>query len=110
MLQHISHRSPAELRALRERLNLVDPTDRGHLDSTKGAPRLPTLAGARIALLENRKPNARELLDTLAGLLIERGQAGAADVRSKFIYSRPAAADIVDELVQYDAVVTAIGD
>ncbi len=98
------------LDALITQLGLVDPTDPGRLDSKRPAPRLSALAGARIALLENRKPNAQQLLEQLASLLIDRGKVTSADVRSKFIYSRPAATEIVDELAQYDAVVTAIGD
>jgi len=102
--------SPSDLDALIARLGLVDPTDPSRADSKAPAPRLQALAGARIALLENRKPNAKHLLDELAHLLVDRGGAAFADVRSKFIYSRPAATDIVDELAEYDAVVTAIGD
>jgi hypothetical protein len=100
----------ADLDALIAHLGLVDPTDAAPTDAKTLAPRLGSLAGARVALLENRKPNARELLCEIGVLLSERGGAVTSEVRSKFIYSRPAAPDIVDELAQYDAVVTAIGD
>jgi hypothetical protein len=103
-------RSPADLDALVARLDLVDPTDPGKTGAKLAAARLESLDGKRIALLENRKPNAAELLEALGALLVDRGGAAAADSRSKFIYSRPAAPDIVGELTEYDAVVTAIGD
>jgi hypothetical protein len=102
--------SAAELNALVARLGLVDPTDPGAITAKRPAARLKALAGKRIALLENRKPNAAELLQALGALLVDRGGAAVADSRSKFIYSRPAAPDIMDELSEYDAVVTAIGD
>jgi hypothetical protein len=109
-MTNIASLHPAELDELIARLGLVDPTDSSPSDVRALAPRLRSLAGARIALLENRKPNARELLQEIGQLLSERGGAATAEVRSKFIYSRPASPDIVDELAQYDAVVTAIGD
>lgn len=99
----------ADLDALVKRLDLVDPTDptpRGHA----AAPRLATLAGARIGLLDNRKPNAALLLSALGELLREHYALVAVEPRSKFIYSRPAAPEIIDELAGCDAVITAIGD
>jgi hypothetical protein len=102
--------SPASVDALIADLDLVDPSDPRRIDDKRPAPRLHSLTGTRVALLENRKPNARELLEELGRLLVERGGVNAANVHSKFIYSRPAAAEIVDELAGYDAVVTAIGD
>lgn len=103
-------RTSDNLDALTARLDLVDPTDRGRAAARRAAPRLKALTGARIALLENRKPNARELLQELSGLLIDRAGVAAADVRSKFIYSRPAATDVIEDLAHYDGLVTAIGD
>jgi hypothetical protein len=101
--------SKPDLDALVKRLDLVDPTDpavRAHAP----APRLATLAGVRIGLLDNRKPNAALLLAELGALLHERFELEAVEPRSKFIYSRPAAPEIVDELAGCDAVITAIGD
>lgn len=101
--------SPAELDALVARLGLVDPTD-PTMRQSRRAPRLGTLAGARIGLLDNRKPNAALLLSELGALLSERFGLAATEPRSKFIYSRPAAPEIVEALARCDAVITAIGD
>jgi hypothetical protein len=91
-------------------LGLVDPTDPGASRARDSAPRLHDLRGARIALLDNRKPNAAALLAELGSLLLDRDGASEIEPISKFIYSRPAAAEIVDRLAGFDAVVTAIGD
>ena len=109
-MTNVASLSAAGLDELVARLNLVDPTASGGVKGKTVAPRLPSLSGARIAFLENRKPNARELLQEIAQLLSERAGVAAAEVQSKFIYSRPAAADIVDTLAGYDGLVTAIGD
>src|SRR5947209_1541105 len=98
-----------DLDALVKQLGLLDPTDQATRQSRR-APRLATLAGKRIGLLDNRKPNAALLLQELGALLVEQyGLAGTAPV-SKFIYSRPAASNLIDELAQCDALITAIGD
>jgi hypothetical protein len=109
-MSNVFELSPSSVDALIADLDLVDPTDPGRIDDKRPAPRLHSLIGARVALLENRKPKARELLEELGRLLVERGGVSAANLHSKFIYSRPAAVEIVDELAGYDAVVTAIGD
>ena len=100
----------SELDALVRRLDLVDPTDPSVTRILRPAPRLPTLADKRVGLLDNRKPNAAELLAALADLLRARSGIAEAAPRSKFIYSRPAAPDLIDELAGCDAVITAIGD
>ncbi|GIX49511.1 MAG: hypothetical protein KatS3mg131_3722 [Candidatus Tectimicrobiota bacterium] len=61
--------------------------------------------------LDNRKPNADKLLARIRDVL--QAQYGLADAlwRSKFIYSRPAAPELLEELAQHcQCVITAIGD
>jgi hypothetical protein len=90
-------------------LDLVDPTDATGAELSH-APRLSGLAGSRIGLLDNRKPNAALLLAELGGMLEARFGASATEAHSKFIYSRPAAPELIDALAGCDAVITAIGD
>ena len=101
--------STADLNDLVAHLGLVDPTDTT-TRRARSAPRLTALAGRRIGLLDNRKPNAALLLAELARLLDARFGLSEVASRAKFIYSRPAAPDVIDELAGYDAVITAIGD
>jgi len=108
-MQDLGSRSAADLDALVDRLGLVDPTDPRTARSSN-ASGLSSLRGARVALLDNRKPNAALLLAEIGELLRSRYALAAAEPRTKFIYSRPAAEDLVAELAGFDAVVTAIGD
>jgi hypothetical protein len=108
-MQSLATRSAAELDELVRQLDLVDPTDPNTARSAN-AFGLQALAGARVGLLDNRKPNAALLLSEVGDLLRTRYQLAAAEPRTKFIYSRPAAADLVAELSAFDAVITAIGD
>jgi hypothetical protein len=100
---------PAEIDALIARLGLVDPTD-ATIKDHHAAARLSTLRGATVGLLDNRKPNALLLLAEIGELLQARHGVARILPRSKFIYSRPASPEIIDELAGCDAVVTAIGD
>ena len=94
---------------LRE-LGLVDPTHRPE-PVRRRAPRLESLKGRRGALLDNRKGNADRLLQAIGELLVERYDVGEVDAVRKFIYSRRADPQVIDDLVRdYDFVVTAVGD
>jgi hypothetical protein len=94
------------------RLGLLDPTS-GPLSSKAKAPvpRIETLKGKRIGLLDNSKTNAAQLLAGIGRILVERHGAAELIPRTKLIYSRVAPQDLLDELsVRCDAVLTAIGD
>ena len=74
---------------------IVAPVDPEAVSRWRAAPRLPSLYGKVGGFLGNRKDNA-------APLLLEV---------DKFIYSRPAATEIIDQLSdRCDFVVTAIAD
>lgn len=75
------------------------------------APRLATLAGKRIALLDNAKVNAGTILAALAKRLQVRH--GAADVRAwKKRHAGETGAPLIPHLLEWkpDLVLTAIGD
>ena len=92
-------------------LGLVDPTDRPAPPELRAAAPLETLDGRCGGFLDNRKGNADVILDAIRQRLAEDyGMSGAA-VRAKWVFSAPAAAEIIDELAaQCDFVVTAVGD
>ena len=75
------------------------------------APRLESLAGVRLGILDNTKWNASKLLrETVTQL---RGDATLAEVRhyAKESFSRTANPELLDRIArETDAVITAIGD
>ena len=89
-------------------LTPIDP----ELDSKwRPAARLSGLQGKVGGFLGNRKDNADSLLLNIKELLEKRFELSGTVVIDKFIYSRPAADDIVDALAaRCDFVVTAIAD
>ncbi len=90
---------------------LVDPTTQPVAASFGGAPRLSSLAGARIGLIDDSKRNADVLLEELAEALRTRYEIGEVRWHRKPSASRPADPAAMQELAQQcDAVVIAVGD
>jgi hypothetical protein len=76
---------------------------------TLAAP-LPVLAGAKVAVLDNGKPNARLLLQTIAQRLGARTGAQVALVTAKATAATPAEPEIIQELRAADLVLTGSAD
>src|SRR5688500_10742503 len=92
-------------------LGFVDPTDTRDDSLQTAAPRLRTLRNLRAGLLDNRKGNAGPLLHRIGELLVERYGVKETYAVNKFVYSRPASAEILQDLVsRCDFVITAVGD
>lgn len=95
---------------LRKRDILV-PIDPDATKRWQRAPRLSSLHGKVGGFLGNKKDNATLILTDLKELLDKRFELEDAIVLEKYIYSRPAAPDIVDTLAgRCDFVVTATAD
>lgn len=93
-----------------KQLDLVSPVDDRVADPIDLAPRIASLEGSRIGLLDNRKGNANLLLQRIGELLASRG-ATVTTTAEKRIFSRPATEQQLSELASAtEAVVTAIGD
>ena len=74
-------------------------------------PRLPTLAGARVGLIDDSKRNADVLLEELAETLRNRYEIREVRWLRKPSASRPADPQELQELVaNVDTVIIAIGD
>jgi hypothetical protein len=88
---------------------LLDPTSERVTTTRPRAPRLPSLAGRRVGLLDIRKPRGDVFLDRLAERLAERG---AAVVRfTKPTFTKPAPLDLRQSIGQQcDAVIEALAD
>ena len=93
-------------------MGLMVPIDPEAANRWRPAPRLDTLHGKVGGFLGNRKANASLLLQNVRELLDRDLELGGDSMAvDKYVYSRPAAEDIIDTLaVRCDFVVTAIAD
>ena len=100
--------------ALQDRLSQLDLLTAVDPESNtrwRAAPRLLDLNGKVGGFLGNRKHNADQLLRDIREMLEKRYELGDTLTVDKFVYSRPAAEEIVDTLAERcDFVVTAIAD
>jgi hypothetical protein len=74
------------------------------------SPRLASLKGARIAVLNNGKPNAAHVVGQLGRYLACRYGAQEPVGAEKPNSSRPFAAEVLDEFRNFDAAIVGIGD
>jgi hypothetical protein len=90
-------------------MNVLSPSGSAETTVKRLAKRRASLAGCRIGVLDNSKPNADALLGRLAELLVERAGARRIQRWSKPGASRPAAN--LDEVVAAsDVVLTGSAD
>ena len=105
---------PAPSQGLEARLRELDirsPVDPESHARWRAAPRLSSLKGKVGGFLGNKKANAEVLLGDLRVLMVQRFGLRDGIAVDKFIYSRPAADDIIESLAgRCDFVVTAIAD
>ncbi len=88
---------------------LLDPTAEREVAEIAALPRLNTLAGKAIGLLNITKANSSEFLDRLQACLETRG----ATVKryAKATFTRPAATSLLQDIAQEtDAVIEALAD
>ena len=91
--------------------DILAPIDPELVSKWRPAARLSGLQGKVGGFLGNRKDNAVPLLAAIKELLEKRFELADTVALEKFIYSRPAADDIVEALAaRCDFVVTAIAD
>ena len=94
-----------------QQYTLVNPTTEAVIASFRGAPRLPSLAGTRLGLIDDSKRNADVLLEELAEVLRTRYEISEIRWHRKPSASRPADPAAVAELVSgCDSVIVAVGD
>ncbi len=90
-------------------MKVFNPVRAASAATKRLAPRRQRVAGARIAVLDNSKPNADVLLSRVAELLVERYGAASITRWQKPGSSRPAT--VVDEIVdKADVVLTGSAD
>ncbi len=90
---------------------LVNPTTQAIVAPFNGAPRLPSLAGTRLGIIDDSKRNADVLLEELAELLRTRYEISEVKWHRKPSASKPADPEAIRELVEScDSVIVAVGD
>jgi hypothetical protein len=88
-------------------LTILDPTAEGEAEGRPLAGAMP--GGARIALLDIRKPRGQQFFDELERLLTARGHRVKRTAKPTF--TKPAPADVRREIAeQCDAVIEALAD
>jgi hypothetical protein len=91
---------------------ILDPT--GVLDVRRDAslaPRVPDLAGLRLGLLGNAKPNAALVLQTMAAQLRAQHHVGEVTTYTKSYFGTPVEEDRAKEIAQScEAVIAGVGD
>jgi hypothetical protein len=92
-------------------LRLVDPAAEIEARREALAPRLETLEGARIALIDNTKHNADRFLEATRALLQQKYGVAGFEYFRKFSASVPTPPDTVERLTKScDALVHGVAD
>ena len=101
----------ADLKARLDEMGLLSPIDPEAYSRWNPAPRLETIHGRVGGFLGNRKANANLLLQGVKELLDRDFELRDGIAVDKYVYSRPAADDIIDDLAsRCDFVITCIAD
>ena len=100
-----------DLAARLKDMGLLSPIDPEAHSRWRPAPRLETIHGQVGGFLGNRKANASILLQGVKELLEKDFELREGIATDKYVYSRPASDDIIDDLAsRCDFVITAIAD
>ena len=91
-------------------LTLVNPLDERSRDRQPPAPRLDSLEGKTLALLDISKPRGKEFLDRLEQLLRERYRVSRIVRETKPTFTKPAPEALLERLTFVDGVIEALAD
>src|SRR5262249_18380148 len=92
-------------------IRIVDPAAELEIEQQSLAPRLDSLRGARIAIIDNTKHMANRFLDATRALLEKDQRVGGFEVYRKFSASVPTPPDVIERLTQScDAVIHGVAD
>ena len=100
-----------EMASQAQTLRLVDPAAELETTSEPIAPRLASLAGRRIALIDNTKHNADGFLRATRALLEQKYGVTGFEYFKKFSASVPTPPEVVERLTEScDALVHGVAD
>lgn len=93
-------------------ITLVNPLNEAVRETRKAAPKLDSLAGKTIGLLDISKPGGSIFLDRLESLLRERFGVASVVRAMKPTFTKPAPEAVIDQLLaaRCDAVIEALAD
>ncbi len=89
---------------------VLDPTPEKAPPAGRLAPRLDTLEGKTVGFISNGKEGTKGFFRHLEQMLREEHGVARVVSRTKSNYSAPADKHIADEIREWDAVVTGLGD
>jgi hypothetical protein len=89
---------------------LVNPLDERAEQAGRPAPRLDSLEGTTLALLDISKPGGSHFLDRLEELLVERHGVARIVREAKPTYTKPAPELLLRNLAFVDGVIEALAD
>src|SRR3546814_10456366 len=79
--------------------NFLDPAGVAKAEQFDIAPKLESLQGKRLGLLDNSKTNAEKYLKMVGKILVDRYGVAEVKLFRKDALSKPAPAEVLDELV-----------
>lgn len=89
----------------------MDPSGGAKAEAHVPAPRLGSLKGSRVGLLDNSKTNAEKYLNMVSKILVDRYGVAEVKLFRKEALSKPAPVNVLDEVASAcDFAVTGIGD
>ena len=91
-------------------IRVLDPTNEMKTAGVHPAPRPSSLEGNTVGFISNGKEGTKVYFAHLDRMLREEFRVGDVVWRTKSNFSAPAAAHIVDEIKNWQAVVTGVGD
>lgn len=91
---------------------LVNPMDEGRRADAKPAPRLSTIAGKTVGLLDISKPGGSVFLDRIELILKERYGVSQVIREMKPTFTKPAPHEVIERLVAQgvEAVIEGLAD
>jgi hypothetical protein len=89
---------------------IVNPMNETPQANAEPAPRLDTLAGKTIGLLDISKPGGSVFLDRIERLLYQRYAVGRVVRAAKPTFTKRAPGDVIEQLTGVDAVIEALAD
>ena len=92
-------------------MELLDPTVEQPQQAISFAPRPASLAGKRVALIENTKYNSDRLLERIGDILKKEHGVAEWKIFRKHNSSVPAHKEVIEEVqAGYDVMVAGVGD
>jgi len=91
-------------------LRVLDPTNERKTAGIELAPRPASIEGMTVGFISNGKEGTKRYFAHLERMMRDEFRVGDVVWRTKKNFSAPATPDIVDEIKQWQVVVTGIGD